>query len=559
MKLKNNIIAAVTSGCMMFGLFGCSDFGDVNKDPENISNETMSYTYVFTNVQKYMYGTEYEVWRNAIIYCTSMLQQTASVKSYFNGDKYTYSAGYNTAYWDRHYPNSIRYIVDVINAWEDNDEYYLDLQMMRVMRVLMLQRMTDMYGDIPYSEAGLGFLDDIQYPKYDTQQSIYLDMLNELKEAGEILAAAERAGTEKGEIGDHDIMYQGSITKWRKFTYSLMVRVAMRLSKVEPETARTWVNTALSGGIFENYTDSGIIKHPGAVETNDTGEPYAKIFCHEAPDDYRMGEFFINLLKDTEDPRLEYISTVVKYPSYKYSSGNWELGNTDPAVQLGMPNGYDQRGDSSPTDIRKAPNYPFPGPDEEFVDDKGEVQPYDPKDEGYWGLAKYSVANRSTFSHPESPSMILTHSTIQLLLAEAAYRGWISGSAESYYIEGVTAAMKQFSFYDVTSNVPNITDAQISDYLAANPYNTANALELINTQYYITTFCDAYETFANWRRSGYPVLVPVDYEGNATGGTIPRRFTYPSSETSYNTAHYQEAINRQGPDNMTTRVWWDVE
>ena len=83
-------------------------------------------------------------------------------------------------------------------------------------------------------------------------------------------------------------------------------------------------------------------------------------------------------------------------------------------------------------------------------------------------------------------------------------------------------------------------------------------LDQINTQYWLATFLNGYEAFANWRRTGYPVLIPVNYTGNVTGGTIPRRLQYPQSEYSTNTENINAANGDQGPDLLTTRVWWDV-
>jgi hypothetical protein len=82
-------------------------------------------------------------------------------------------------------------------------------------------------------------------------------------------------------------------------------------------------------------------------------------------------------------------------------------------------------------------------------------------------------------------------------------------------------------------------------------------LKSINTQYWIATLLDGEEAFANWRRSGYPQLTPVNYPGNYTGGQIPRRLQYPAAETGVNAANYNAAVSRQGPDNFNTRVWWD--
>jgi len=522
MKKKILYIAALGLASLTSG---CSNFGDINTDPEAITQSVMDYTLEFTNVQMYCYGTEYEAWRNGLIYCSTMLQHTASTESYWCGDKYTYSDGYNSAYWDRMYPNGVRNVIDLMENWKDNETYYAEYQMARIMKVLLFHRMTDMYGDCPYTEAGQGYYDANGYPKYDKQQDIYTDMLNELKEA----AANLNGKTSK--IGSADVIYGGDCTKWRKFAYSLMLRLAMRMSKVDETSAKTWVNTAVSGGLFESNDDNAKVEHPSASTSNNSCEPFGKIYCHEDPDAYRMSESFVNLLKNTSDPRLRLLCTVVADPSKKIGSGSWQMGDTIASHQIGMPNGYDETtGTSSATYLKNAPNYPG-------------------------SKNAYSVANRYTYARIDAPTFLVTYAENELLLAEAAYRGWISGSAETYYNEGVKASMKQFNQF--TSGIAP-SDYEISSYLSKNPYNASTALQQINTQYYINTFSDDYETFANWRRSGYPVLKTVSYIGNVTSGTIPRRFTYPSTESSINSTNYLEAVSRlTGGDKMTSRVWWD--
>lgn len=480
---------------------------------------------MFTNVQQYCYGTEYEAWRNGLIYISAMIQHTASTQSHWNGDKYTYNAAYNSAYWERMYPNAIRDVVDILNNWEGKENHLTEYNMARVLKVLLMQRMTDLYGDVPYTEAGQAYNLTIHSPKYDTQEFIYNDLLKELNEVGTYLNQVSSSS-----IGSADIMYGGDITKWKKFTYSLMLRVAMRLSKVDPAKAETWVKTAVAGGLFESNDDNGIMEHPGAVTSNNSCEPFGKIYCHEDPGAYRMSESFVNLLKNTHDPRLIYLCTVVPDPSEKIGGGNWQMGDTTAIAQIGLPNGYDQTTEGS-TNIENHPNYPG-------------------------SMNKYSVVNRYTYARIDAPTFILTYAENQLLLAEAAYRGWISGSAETYYNSGVTAAMKQFQQFGITG----ISDSKINEYLAQNPYNENTALEQINTQYYINTFSDEYESFANWRRSGYPVLTPVDYIGNVTNGTIPRRFTYHTNEASINQENYLKAVaNLSNGDRMNSRIWWDVE
>lgn len=511
-----------------FGLSSCSDFGDLNVNPEAIGKDGMDYKLVFTNVQQYGYGTEYEAWRNGLIYISTMIQHTASVQSYWNGDKYTYSAGYNSAFWDRMYPNGIRDVIDLMENWKGNETFYAEYQMARIMKVLLFHRMTDLYGDVPYSQAGQGYYQSNGYPKYDTQESIYFDMLKELQEAATNLQGKSST------IGPADIIYNGDVTKWRKFAYSLMLRLGMRLSKVDAEAAKSWVNTAVAGGLFLSNDESAIVKHTAGVTANNSAEPFGKVYVHEDPNAYRMSESFINLLRNSKDPRLSFLATVVKDPTIKVDAGNWSRGDTTAAKQLGMPNGYDLLGGA--TDIKKYSLFP----------DK----------QGLTGdsLNMYSVVNRYTYGRIDAPTFLVTHAENQLLLAEAAYRGWISGTAKSYYDAGVTAAMKQFAQF----GIQGISDAAIQNYLTANPFSQSTALEQINTQYYINTFTDEYESFANWRRSGYPVLKTVNYIGNATNGTIPRRFTYPTEESTVNQKNYQEAIGRlTDGDRMTSRVWWD--
>ena len=180
----------------------------------------------------------------------------------------------------------------------------------------------------------------------------------------------------------------------------------------------------------------------------------------------------------------------------------------------------------------------------------------------------YSTVNRYTYADQKAPTFVLTYAQTKLLMAEAAQRGYISGNAKTYYEDGVKAAFAQFEQFPNAAGAtkvafPEGATAAANAYLAANPYNEAKALEQINTQYYINTFGDPHEVFANWRRSGFPVLTPAPMaalDGScATDGSIPRRFRYPSTESQVNKTNYDAAVARQGGDTFSTRVWWDKE
>ena len=168
----------------------------------------------------------------------------------------------------------------------------------------------------------------------------------------------------------------------------------------------------------------------------------------------------------------------------------------------------------------------------------------------------YAEPNRLIMTRRDSPMLFQTYAEVEFMLAEAAERwGLAGGDPESHYNAGVRAAMKM---YELDSPDAAIADADIDAYLVAKPFDAANALEQINTQYWAATYLNEYESFSNWRRTGFPVLVPVNYPGNETGGTIPRRMTYSVGDQANNPDNYAAAISAQGPDVLTTRVWWDI-
>ena len=171
--------------------------------------------------------------------------------------------------------------------------------------------------------------------------------------------------------------------------------------------------------------------------------------------------------------------------------------------------------------------------------------------------ATYSEPNQSTVFKYDAPLVLISNAETNLYLAEAAARGWYTGETDKdLYEKGVKASFLNMGIYGAAYA---ITDA--TAYLTLNPFNAAGSFEAkmnqIHTQIYIALFVDEQEIYSNWRRTGYPVLIPVNFPGNVTNGTIPRRFKYPTSEYSVNSTNLAEAIKRQGEDTFTTKIWWD--
>ncbi len=528
----------------------CGDFGDTNIDPEHLNEGNVPYSMVFTNAQHQALGSDWDVWRAGLIYASQWNQHIAGAGWWWSYGVNSFSDGYSSSYWDAVYSGergAVRDVTTVMDKWKDMAGYELDYNMARVVRVYIMHRLTDQYGDIPYFEAGRP--QSVSYPKYDAQRDIYMDMLKELDEAQAVLATG---GTAK--MGKQDIYYAGNATQWHKFANSLMLRLAMRLSKVEPETAKTYVQKAVENGVITSVADNCYLAHPDGDVNNDSAEPYAKIFSHSDPGVGFIHSTFMNQLKSTNDPRIPLIACVVsENPMAGYTSSDYTYGNSDPAIQKGLPGGYSY---TSTSDWFVGLNYP------ELADQNGL---YDAESDNYY-KKQYSQPNRYTYADPTGPTFVVTLAQTNFLLAEAAYKGWITGDAKSYYEEGIRAAMKQFAAFPNATKLYNqyLTDEAIEAYIAANPYDQAKALEQINTQYWITCFCDEYETFANWRRTGYPVLKYMNESATPVPGVatrvIPRRFTYPTNETQVNGEHYQEAVDKLSKgDTFHSRVWWDKE
>lgn len=413
--------------------------------------------------------------------------------------------------WQRYYRTTVRNAVSIINSVSDDPSRSNLLQMARILKAFAFIVLTDTYGEIPYSEAGKGFIDQIVLPKYDTQEVIYRDIIKELTEASAALDASKTIETA-------DIVYVGDVTKWKRLGYSLLLRAGMRLSKVDPTLASQTVKTALQGGVMQSNADNFVIIN-NANYVNPIGNT---LNATEANNIY-LAAPFVDHLKSTNDPRLKSIA--IRYVGA--ASGPQmvpERGSTDPAVQIGMPLGHDNN------TIRQQATA------------AGLASFYD-----------YSQVDRHRMTKIQSPFFLTTYAQTSLLLAEAAHRGWVDGPASALYEQGIKAHMEQMALYDPACGIPA---ADITAYVTAHPFDASNALEQINTQYWIASFLNGPEAFANFRRSGFPVLAPNPFAGKDITGTFINRLTYPNSEISVNPDAVRETVARQGPDNLDTKVWW---
>jgi len=507
-----------------------------NTNPSAVEANSYNPNFLLSTVQMNYTGSSdfgADTWQTEWGGIGGYIQHVASTNTaFYYGDKYLYSLGNEGEAFDQVYTTQVQPLIEILELTQNKPQYANLHRIAEIMRALVFERLTDMYGDVPYFQAGLGYYDRIYKPDYDTQQSIYMDMLKEVSGATDSL-------DENADKPEGDIYYYAAgdqIQEWKEFGNSLLLRIAMRLTKVDAATAQKWVKTVI-GHTMQSNNDNAVLQHAlgSSFQNRD-----AWVILQEDSGDIRLCSTFIDSLKIRNDPRLGVVS-------WLYSTNASDI-DTTAAHQMGLPPGYILGGLNPATDLTKLPNYPSDG------------------------LDGYSTFNQVVLNLT-APTLVLTYAETELLLADADER-WpgILGdptSAAVHYQNGFLAGITQYAVYAGGTVDPK----RASYYVNTNPLSktSSTALNQINTEYWKCTFLDEYEAWANWRRtstgpvsagvkSGYPQLMPTNYVGNNTKGTIPRRLQYPADQSFSNLANYQAAVARlTGGDQQTSRIWWDTQ
>ena len=390
----------------------------------------------------------------------------------------------------------------------------------QVMRSLIFGYVTDIWGDVPYTEALQGNKDDPNLqPAYDAQKDIYTGLFNDLSEAVDAMAANEVSPTSVfNPVGAADPIYAGNRTRWQRFGNSLRARHAMRLANVDPATAQAELNAAISapGGLIASNADNAQMVWPGdGVYDN----PWAA--NNRGRDDHRLSQTLINQMVPFGDPRVG----VYAQPTLCFQNPATTGCPANPPQYAGMPNGLTA---SDASEYALTASRP------------GKV---------FYSTTRFCPG--CTGLNARWPSFILTYAEVSFILAEAAERGWITGSAATYYNQGIQASMAQWGVTDAAAIATFLARPEIV-YVPG-----AEGLRRIALQKWIALYSDGVEAWAEWRRTCVPsTVVPGPA---AVIGTVPRRYEYSVREHSVNSANLDVAVSRQGADDFTTRMYWDTK
>jgi len=482
----------------------CDDgFQDLNTSPNTADNVDPNFllTWIWTQPS----GNRFTEWRSNLIIGSCWSQQMVSGFQY---DTYnTSNEQYTVAYVAR--------MTDVMPEAQDiidKNPNTIVGAMALVFKVHFMLRMADLHGEIPYSEAFRP--GEFLQPKYETLSEIFGYFVDDLNMAKEWLRNGEGENP-----GDFDPLYSGDIDKWYKFINSIMLRIGLRMTEVDIQRSTDVVNQALAGeGVMTSNDDIAWIQHTAreTVEVNSSGIGGA--FVDEGIDGhlFRYSDVFVDFMRDNNDPRMKSLMA-----TYDNDGGVGVLNTDEPSEQVGMRAGAYGVGD-------------------------------------YIEVFDFAQPRREIVTRAQ-PAFLMTYAEVEFNKAEAFHRGMANGDAKQSYENGIRAAAKMLTIFPDTEE---ILDAAIDAYLTEPgiAYDSNDPIVSINTQKWVALLFNGYEAWANQRRIDVPALVPVDVEnrGPESDGTLPKRVRYPISQVASSPDEIEKVIARQGPDNINTRLWWDV-
>ncbi|MCH7400311.1 SusD/RagB family nutrient-binding outer membrane lipoprotein [Belliella kenyensis] len=477
-SISTAIILAVSASCT-------ADFVDMNINPN---------TSVVANPESLLAPTLHDlVWRNqnrAMRLTNEIMQVHVTTVDSREFHRYFIRPTESDYMW-RNWYLQLTDIKDIYNKAEETrtNGFETFKGLSRVLEAWTFSLLTDMFGDIPYTEANQGRIGNVT-PVFDPQRDVYFGLFELLEEANTLLSTS---GNLPGNLTEYDPLYQGNALLWRKFGNSIYLRLLLRASgKAEVNAAqkiREIIENPSQYPIFTNPTESAIL--PLGSQ-----QPLTSAFWNFRDFDFNgdkgYTEFFINNLNSWQDPRLPIWSTM--------ASG----------IYAGIPSGWSS----------------------------GQIP------------ERQSTLQVGLKTDPRMGN-IINHAEVQFILAESALKGYINGNPKDYYESGIISALAHW-------------DLEAPDGFLNRPFlaweedwTFDEKMDAILKQKYFALFFTDFQQWYEHRRTGHPVLIPGD--GMLNGGRMPARFGYPINVQALNAKNYNEALQRMGPDNINTKVWWNTE
>ncbi|HEV8508695.1 MAG TPA: SusD/RagB family nutrient-binding outer membrane lipoprotein [Chitinophagaceae bacterium] len=511
-------IAIVCIG-LLFQVSCTKNYANINTDRNTVATVgPAELPFLFARAEKEATPSiwNYQIAQN--LFADQYAQYFACTATYFPSDRLTIRMDWVGAAFNPIYTDVVPQLQSIFEAADPNSAEYA---LANVVWVLVFHRVTDYWGPIPYFNAGVPG----STVPYDPQDKIYDDFFKRLTAAVDVL----KTHTSETPYGDWDLIYGGDVDKWIKFANTLRLRLALRISKVDPTRAQAEAEAAVASGTLTTSPDEDAL-----VKRSLTGDDNNGLSIMSDWNEFRMSATMESVLKGYSDPRM---------PVYFL-----------PAQKTGTYEG--ERNGLTSTQLTQSVN---------LHDANSHVGPR-------WASPSYG-GNADYLSTPQN---VMAVAEAYFLRAEGALLGWnMGGSAQQLYEAGITNSLKQWGITDaaVITAYINSTSTPIApnDYLNSPPVTDipvkwgatpAVQLEQVALQKWLATFPDGMEAWADYRRSHVLKLYPVANSDNPdiTNTTTQwiRRIPFLDNEKVVNKAAVDAAVGLLGgPDKITTPLWWD--
>ncbi|MCM4166509.1 hypothetical protein KCTC52924_03443 [Arenibacter antarcticus] len=517
----NTLKKIIFIGAIVGMSFSCtSDFEEINTNPNRttvgkIKTSGMFEPLLYNGANAWMNYSWY--WNNELIQFTAFTGGTTRQEH-----RYFISDGNWQNVWDLYtrYANNALHMQDLSI---EQDEKSLEAIAM-TLKVLYMSNLTDMFGDVPYSEAFTARkLNGTTKPKFDSQKEVYEHMFADLMAANEIYAS--KPIFQKPAL---DGMYKGSMEQWQKFNNSLYLRLLNRVSGRSEMNVGAKMSEILNNPakfpIFTSNSDNATVIFSG-------NDPYRSQFS-----DSNEGSFTSSGRKLTE----QLIKMTV------LTDNNDNQVYEDPRLSI--------FGKKNPN-LSVNPNNIW----------KGTIAGVSEQDQSAADRGS-SWLNAAVFVRSDAPGTFMDYAEVQFILAEAALKGTIPGgesAAKTYYENAVEASVEKWAEMGQYSQIPvSIQSTDITALLTSDLASwdaASNKEELIGNQKYLSLFFIGMEAYHEYRRTGYPELT-IGNGANFNDYILPTRFAYPTTTMATNNENAQEALQRMGGENnMKTPVWWSKQ
>ena len=508
--LRQTIVAAGLTAPLLWAAGCTKNFDEINTNQTKITIiGSGEIPYLFSKAQSAGILSQYTYQVGENLFSDQYAQYFACVATYFPSDRFVIRMDWLQGPWTQMYTEVVPQLKTIMSSTDANSAEYA---LASIWWVYTFHRWTDYVGPIPYFKAG----EPATSVPYDAQPAIYDDFFKRLAAATTVL----KAKTADKPFGTFDLIYGGDVNKWIKFANTLRLRLALRISKVDPARAKTEAEAAVAGGVFTSSPDDDAL-----VTRSTKGNDGNGLSIMSDWNEFRMSAAMESVLKGYEDPRLPtYFLPAVKTSTYE-----------------GLRNGL------ATTQLTETIN-----------------------------TADYNshVGQRWTSTGLATPQNVMATAESYFLRAEGALNGWnMGGTAKDFYLKGIENSLKQWGVTDAAAittyqNSPK-TPIAPNDYLKSAPLSNipvawgsteAVQREQVGTQKWLALFPDGFEGWAEYRRTRFPKLYPTVNSDNPDipSGGVLRRIPILLVEQQTNTVEAKKAETLLGgPDKVTTPLWWD--